>query len=149
MEIYVGFQSPSILKYLEPLTDDLFMTWFADCIFNEDHFLTLGQDNKFITDGWEIIWDDKSILSSEPCTKEAELQVSKIIKTRLGREKPPSLTLLGADTQGTHNPLMAKKSRNQLVPIKKTPKPWSPITNGPCQLSTLQRPLSEGDERAQ
>jgi hypothetical protein len=49
--IYVGFQCPSILKYLEPLTGDLFPARFADCIFNEDHFLTLGGDNKFITDG--------------------------------------------------------------------------------------------------
>jgi hypothetical protein len=38
MEIYVGYQSPSILKYLEPLMGDLFTSQFADCIFNEDHF---------------------------------------------------------------------------------------------------------------
>jgi hypothetical protein len=75
MGIYVGFQSLSILKYLESLMGDLFTTWFADCIFNEDHFLALGGDNKFITDDWEIIWDDKSILSSDPCTKETKLQV--------------------------------------------------------------------------
>jgi hypothetical protein len=43
MEIYVGYQSPSILKYLEPLTGDLFMGHIADCIFNEDHFLTLDE----------------------------------------------------------------------------------------------------------
>jgi hypothetical protein len=78
MEIYVRFQSPFILKYLEPLTGDLFMAWFADCIFNEDQFLALGEDNKFITDGWEINWDDKFILSSDPRTKETELQVQKI-----------------------------------------------------------------------
>jgi hypothetical protein len=30
---------------------DLFTSQFADCIFNEDHFLTLGGDNKFITNG--------------------------------------------------------------------------------------------------
>jgi hypothetical protein len=52
MEIYIGFQSPSILKYLEPLTSDLFTAWSANCIFNEDHVLALGGDNKFITDGW-------------------------------------------------------------------------------------------------
>jgi hypothetical protein len=43
MGIYVRFQSPSILKYLEPLTGDLFMTQFVDCIFNEDHFSALGE----------------------------------------------------------------------------------------------------------
>jgi hypothetical protein len=42
MGIYVRFQSLSILKYLEPLTGDLFTAHFVDCIFNEDHFPTLG-----------------------------------------------------------------------------------------------------------
>jgi hypothetical protein len=30
---------------------DLFTARFAECIFNEDHFLALGGDNKFINDG--------------------------------------------------------------------------------------------------
>jgi hypothetical protein len=75
MGIYVGFQSSSILKYLEPLTGDLFTARFVDCIFNDDHFLALGVYNKFIYDGQEIDWDDKSILSSNPRIKETELQV--------------------------------------------------------------------------
>jgi hypothetical protein len=57
---------------------DLFTAWFADCIFNEDHFSSLGGDNKFINDDREIDWDDKSILSSDPRTKETKLQVQKI-----------------------------------------------------------------------
>jgi hypothetical protein len=81
MGIYVGYQSPSILKYLEPLTSDFFTARFADCIFNEDYFLALGGDNKFISDGREINCDDKSILSSDPRTKKTELQVQKIIVT--------------------------------------------------------------------
>jgi hypothetical protein len=40
--IYAGYQSPSIIKYLDPMTGDLFKAWYADSIFNEDHFLTLG-----------------------------------------------------------------------------------------------------------
>jgi hypothetical protein len=75
MEIYVGFQSLSILKYLEPLMVDLFTSHFADYIFNEDYFPALGGDNKFINDGRKIDWDDTSILSSDPGTKETELQV--------------------------------------------------------------------------
>jgi hypothetical protein len=42
--------------------------------------LTLGGDNKFIDDGQEIDWDDKTILSSDPRTKDTDLQVQKIIK---------------------------------------------------------------------
>jgi hypothetical protein len=44
-------------------------------------FLTLGGDkNKFINDGQKIDWDDKSILSSDPRTKETELQVQKFLE---------------------------------------------------------------------
>jgi hypothetical protein len=39
--IYVGYHSPSIIKYLNPMTKDLFIAQYADCIFNEDHFLVL------------------------------------------------------------------------------------------------------------
>jgi hypothetical protein len=59
---------------------DLFTARFADCIFNEGHFLALGRDNKFITDGREINWDDKSILSSDARTKKTKIQIQKIIE---------------------------------------------------------------------
>ena len=40
--IYVGFDSPSIIRYLEPLTDDVFTARFADSHFNESVFPSLG-----------------------------------------------------------------------------------------------------------
>jgi hypothetical protein len=73
--IYVGYQSPSIIKYLEPLTGDLYTARFADCIFNEDHFPALGGEFKYPNECLEINWDDKSILSLDPRTQESELQV--------------------------------------------------------------------------
>jgi hypothetical protein len=79
LEIYMGYHYPSIIKYLEPLTGDLFTARYADCIFNEDHFLALGRDYKYHSECQEINWDDKFILSSDPRTKETELQVQKII----------------------------------------------------------------------
>jgi hypothetical protein len=45
LRIYVGYQSPSIIKYLEPLTGDLFTARYSDCIFSEDHFPALGGRN--------------------------------------------------------------------------------------------------------
>jgi hypothetical protein len=71
--IYVGYHSPSILKYLELLIGDLFIARYADCIFNEDHFLTLEKDYNYYSECQEINWDDKSILSSDPHTKETKL----------------------------------------------------------------------------
>jgi hypothetical protein len=73
--IYVGYHFPSIIKYLEPLTGDLFIAYYADCIFNEDHFSALGGEYKYHTECQEINLDDKTIISSDPHTKETELQV--------------------------------------------------------------------------
>ena len=42
--IYIGFDSPSIIKYLEPLTEDVFRARFADCHFDEVNFPSLGGD---------------------------------------------------------------------------------------------------------
>ena len=43
--IYVGFDSPSIIRYLEPLIDDVFTVCLADCHFNESVFPSLGGEN--------------------------------------------------------------------------------------------------------
>ena len=34
--IYVGYDSPSIIRYLEPSTRDIFTACFVDCHFNEN-----------------------------------------------------------------------------------------------------------------
>ena len=44
--IYVGFETHSIIRYLEPLTGDIFTARFADCQFNEVVFPTLGKKEK-------------------------------------------------------------------------------------------------------
>ena len=43
IRIYVGLDSPSIIKYLEPMTRDVFRARFADCHFNETVFPQLGE----------------------------------------------------------------------------------------------------------
>ena len=40
--IYVGYETPSIIKYLEPTTGGLHTARYADCVFDEDHFPALG-----------------------------------------------------------------------------------------------------------
>ena len=41
--IYIGFQSSSIINYIEPLIGEVFTTRFADYHFNENVFLPLGE----------------------------------------------------------------------------------------------------------
>jgi hypothetical protein len=40
--IYIGYDSPSIIKNLEPKIGDLFTARYTDSIFNEEHFPALG-----------------------------------------------------------------------------------------------------------
>ena len=42
--IYVGFEFPSIIQYLEPLPGDIFTARFTDCHFKEITFSTLGDE---------------------------------------------------------------------------------------------------------
>jgi len=73
--IYVGYQSPSIIKYLEPLTGDLFTAWYNDRMFSEVHFLALEGDFKYQNKCQEINWNAQGISSSDPSTLETEQQV--------------------------------------------------------------------------
>ena len=52
--IYVGFESLSIIRYLEPLTGDMFTARFADCRFDEILFPKLGGEDSDIKR--EILW---------------------------------------------------------------------------------------------
>lgn len=80
MGIYVGYESLSIIKYLEPRTGDLFTARYADSIFDKEHFPALGGglylNNKECR---EIEWSASSIQSLDPRTKETELEVQRII----------------------------------------------------------------------
>jgi hypothetical protein len=49
------------------------MAPYADCIFNEDHFLTLGGDYQYHKECQEINWDALDISNSDPRTSEIEL----------------------------------------------------------------------------
>ena len=44
--IYIGFEFPSIIKYLELLTGDICMARFANCQFDETSFPALGGEKK-------------------------------------------------------------------------------------------------------
>jgi hypothetical protein len=102
------------------LTGDLLTAQFADCIFNEVHFLVLWGDNKFINDGPEIDWDDKSILSSDPRTKETKLQVQKILELQqIASNLPDTFTDYKGVTKSL-NPAVNVPYRVE-VTIKTTP----------------------------
>ena len=118
----MGYKSPSIIKYLEPLTGDLFTARHADCIFNEEHFPALGGDFKYQKECPEIDWNAHAISSSDPRTQETELQVWKIINLPyLANNLPDSFTDLKGVTKSL-NPARNAPERVE-VPIKTTQLP--------------------------
>ena len=77
--IYVGFQSSSIINYIEPLTGEVFIARFADCHFDEHLFLQLGGDKPIPEEWREITWNESFLSYLDPRTKQSELVVQKII----------------------------------------------------------------------
>ncbi|WZZ32928.1 hypothetical protein YC2023_016329 [Brassica napus] len=105
--IYVGCDSPSIIRYLEPQTGDMFTARFVDCHFNEKEFPTLGGDNKQI--GKKIKWSVPSLLHLDPPTKQSELEFRRIMHLQnIANQQPDAF----ADTK------MVTKSH---IPAANTP----------------------------
>ena len=54
LSIYVGFQTSSIVKYLEPLIGEVFIARFADYHFDENVFPPLGEESQFQKNGEKL-----------------------------------------------------------------------------------------------
>ena len=77
LRIYVGFDSPSIIRYLEALIGDVFTTRFADFHFNESVFSSLRGENSIPDKPREISWKTSTMTHLDPHTNQYELEVTK------------------------------------------------------------------------
>ena len=75
--IYVGFEFPSIIRYREPLTGDVFIARFVDFHFNETTFPTLRGGTKKLEN--KITWNISLLSYLNPRTRQCELEVKKIV----------------------------------------------------------------------
>ena len=73
--IYVGFDSPSIIRYFKPLTGDLFKAQFNDCHFNESVFPPLGGEKSQPEARQVIAWNAINLSYLDPRTNQCELEV--------------------------------------------------------------------------
>ncbi|XP_019248636.1 PREDICTED: uncharacterized protein LOC109227898 [Nicotiana attenuata] len=93
LEIYVGYESPSIIKYLEPMTGDLFTARFADFHFDESVYPILGGENKQLQK--KIDWNALSLSHLDPRTNQCEHEVQKIIYLQnIANQLPDAFTNL-------------------------------------------------------
>ena len=77
--IFVGFDPPSIIKYLKPLTRDVFKAKFAYCHFNEIVFVPLGGEKSIPEERREITLNASTLSNFDPRTNQCELEVQRII----------------------------------------------------------------------
>jgi hypothetical protein len=84
------------------LTGDLFTARFADCIFNEDHFLALGGES-YRNKCQEIEWNAEGISLQDPRTIETEQQVQRIIDLQnIANNLPNAFTDYNGVTKSYH-----------------------------------------------
>ena len=66
LRIYIYFDSPSIIRYLEPLIGDVFKARFEDCHFNETIFPPLGGEKSLSKSQCEITWNVSTLSHLNP-----------------------------------------------------------------------------------
>ena len=67
------------MRYLEPLTGDVFTARFVDCHFNESVFPSLGGEKLIPEERREISWKASTMTHLNPHTNQCELKVQRII----------------------------------------------------------------------
>ena len=77
--IYMGFDSPYIIRYLKPLTGDVFKAHFKDCRFNETIFPPLGGEKSLPEARREITWNVLTLSHLDPHTNQCKLKFQRII----------------------------------------------------------------------
>ncbi|GJR50296.1 hypothetical protein Tco_1400817 [Tanacetum coccineum] len=84
-------ETSSIIRYVEPLTGDVFTARFADCHFNEAIFPPLGGEKK--TQKKDVSLSEPSLLYLDPRTKQSETKVQKIMHLQeIANQLPDAFT---------------------------------------------------------
>jgi hypothetical protein len=120
--IYVGFDSPSIIRYLEPLTGDIFKARFDDCHFNETIFPPLGGEKSLPKARREITWNVSILSHLDPRTNQSELEVQRIIHLQgIANQLPDVFTdskkIVKSHIPAANNPAQIEVPEGQLINI--------------------------------
>ncbi|KAM2885697.1 hypothetical protein COP2_012840 [Malus domestica] len=104
MRIYVGYDSPSIIRYLEPLTGDLFTTRFTDCHFYETVFPSLGGDKSVNVpeERRELSWTTPTLSHLDPRTAQSETEVHCILDLQSIAQSMPNAFIDLASVTRSH-----------------------------------------------
>ncbi|GJR36884.1 retrovirus-related pol polyprotein from transposon TNT 1-94 [Tanacetum coccineum] len=110
--IYVRYESSSIIRYIEPLTCDLFTTRFANCHFDKAVFSELGGVKK--NQEKDVNWCEPSLLYLDPRTKQCETEVQKIMYLQeIANQLPDAFTNIKRVTE-SHIPAANASARVEI-----------------------------------
>ena len=127
MGIYVRYNTPSIIRYVEPLTGDLFNARFADCHFDETRFLPLegGEPSATVipnVDGFErrsLTWDTPLSFYHDPHTAECDAKVRRILDLqKVAQNMPDSFSDLAKVTR-SHNEVANLPARIDVPEVRR------------------------------
>lgn len=79
LEIYLGFDSHSIIRCLELLSGNSFKDRFTDWHFDETFFPSLEENKPQNEKQYEITWNISKLSHLDPRTNQCELEVQRII----------------------------------------------------------------------
>ncbi|KAL9160609.1 hypothetical protein ABFS82_08G211600 [Erythranthe guttata] len=128
--IYVGFDSPSIIRFLEPITGDLFTARFADCHFDETLFIPIGKDIQNIRDNDKqkpienLTWCEQHLSHLDPRTSECENEIHRII----------------------HLQNIANRLHDAFNDASKVTKSYIPAVNMPARIAVLEEHAKMNDD---
>ena len=117
--IYIGFDSPSIIKYLEPLIEDVFRARFTDFHFDEFNFPSLGGDKLPKEEQREIIWNASSMSHLDPHTAQCDNEVQRITHLQKIACQLPDAFTDAAKVTKSYIPATNTLVRNN-IPVGKT-----------------------------
>ena len=113
--IYVGFESPSIIRYLEPTTADVFQARFTDCHFYENVFPILFEGKQQFEQPrkLELRWQTQSTIWNDPRTRQCEEEVRRILQLAKTVEQMPDAFTDIAQVTRSHIPAANAPARLQ------------------------------------
>lgn len=115
-DIYIGFDSPSIIRFLEPSTADVFRARYQNCQFCEDIFpkLTTPQSANTSTTT-DIQWHKSDLLRQDPRTQQANDKVQRILQLHQIIKKLPDAFTDAAGVTRSHIEAANTPARIQII----------------------------------
>ena len=123
--IYVGYDSPSIIRSLEPSTGNVFTTRFANCHFNENLFPPLGGEKSVSEERREITWNASIMSHFDPRINQSELKVQRII----------------------HFQNLTNQLPDAFIDTKKVTKSYVPVVNTPARINVPEGQLANVSQK--